>query len=103
MGVDTISTGDTIVWAMEMTEKGIHDFGIRFGEADKMIEMVEKIARQEGVGADLSRGVKYCSEKYGGTDFAMQVKGLEFPRFMGDGSVVRYLRQRSMPYEGLRA
>lgn len=86
MGVDTISTGDTIVWAMEMTEKGIHDFGIRFGEADKMIEMVEKIARQEGIGADLSRGVKYCSEKYGGTDFAMQVKGLEFPQYEPRGS-----------------
>lgn len=86
MGLDTISTGDTIVWAMEMTEKGIYDFGIRFGEADKMIKMVEMIARQEGVGADLSRGVKYASEKYGGTDFAMQVKGLEFPQYEPRGS-----------------
>ena len=86
MGLDTISTGDTIVWAMEMTEKGIYDFGIRFGEADKMIKMVEMIAKQEGVGADLSRGVKYASEKYGGTDFAMQVKGLEFPQYEPRGS-----------------
>ena len=86
MGLDTISTGDTIVWAMEMTEKGLYDFGIRFGEADKMIKMVEMIARQEGVGADLSRGVKYASEKYGGTDFAMQVKGLEFPQYEPRGS-----------------
>ena len=86
MGLDTISTGDTIVWAMEMTEKGIYDFGIRFGEAEKMIEMVELIARQEGVGADLCRGTKYCSEKYGGTDFAMQVKGLEYPQYEPRGS-----------------
>ena len=86
MGLDTISTGDTIVWAMEMTEKGIYDFDIRFGEADKMIKMVDMIARQEGVGADLSRGVKYASEKYGGTDFAMQVKGLEFPQYEPRGS-----------------
>ena len=86
MGLDTISTGDTIVWAMEMTEKGIYDFGIRFGEADKMIKMVEMIARQEGVGADLCKGVKYASEKYGGTDFAMQVKGLEFPQYEPRGS-----------------
>ena len=86
MGLDTISAGDTIVWAMEMTEKGLHDFGIRFGEADKMIEMVELMARQEGVGADLCKGVKYCSEKYGGTDFAMQVKGLEFPQYEPRGS-----------------
>lgn len=86
MGLDTISTGDTIVWAMEMTEKDIYDFGIRFGEAEKMIEMVELIARQEGVGADLCRGTKYCSEKYGGTDFAMQVKGLEYPQYEPRGS-----------------
>ena len=86
MGLDTISTGDTIVWAMEMTEKGIYDFGIRFGEAEKMIEMVELIAKQEGVGADLCRGTKYCSEKYGGTDFAMQVKGLEYPQYEPRGS-----------------
>ena len=86
MGLDTISTGDTIVWAMEMTEKGLYDFDIRFGEADKMIKMVEMIARQEGGGADLSRGVKYASEKYGGTDFAMQVKGLEFPQYEPRGS-----------------
>ncbi len=86
MGLDTISTGDTIVWAMEMTEKGIYDFGIRFGEAETMIEMVELIARQEGVGADLCRGTKYCSEKYGGTDFAMQVKGLEYPQYEPRGS-----------------
>lgn len=86
MGLDTISTGDTIVWAMEMTEKGIYDFGIRFGEADKMIKMVEMIAKQEGVGADLCKGVKYASEKYGGTDFAMQVKGLEFPQYEPRGS-----------------
>lgn len=86
MGLDTISAGDTIVWAMEMTEKGIYDFGIRFGEAEKMIEMVELIARQEGVGADLCKGTKYCSEKYGGTDFAMQVKGLEYPQYEPRGS-----------------
>ncbi len=86
MGLDTISTGDTIVWAMEMTEKGIYDFGIRFGEAEKMIKMVELMARQEGVGKDLCMGTKYCSEKYGGTDFAMQVKGLEYPQYEPRGS-----------------
>ena len=86
MGLDTISAGDTIVWAMEMTEKGIYDFGIRFGEAEKMIKMVELMARQEGVGKDLCMGTRYCSEKYGGTDFAMQVKGLEYPQYEPRGS-----------------
>ena len=75
MGLDTISAGDTIIWAMEMTEKGIHDFGINFGDKVKYLEYLELMARREGVGAELALGVKKLSEKYGGTDFAMHVKG----------------------------
>lgn len=86
MGLDTISAGDVIIWAMEMTEKGIHDFGIRFGEAEKMREYLGLIARREGVGADLAVGVKAASEKFGGTDFAMHSKGLEYPQYEPRGS-----------------
>lgn len=81
MGLDTISAGDTISFAMEMTEKGIHDFGIKFGDKVKYLKYLELMARREGVGADLALGVKKLSEKYGGKDFAMQVKGLEYPQY----------------------
>ena len=86
MGVDTISAGDIICYAMEMTEKGVHDFGIRFGEAEKMLKYIELMARREGVGADLALGVKLLSEKYGGTDYAIHVKGLEYPQYEPRGS-----------------
>lgn len=86
MGLDTISAGDVIIWAMEMTEKGIHDFGIKFGEADKMIQYLELMAKREGIGADLALGVKACAAKYGGEDFAMHVKGLEYPQYEPRGS-----------------
>ncbi len=86
MGLDTISAGDTIIWAMEMTEKGLHDFGINFGDKVKYLEYLELMARREGVGADLALGVKKLSEKYGGTDFAMHVKGLEYPQYEPRGS-----------------
>lgn len=86
MGLDTISAGDTIIWAMEMTEKGIHDFGIRFGEMDKYISYLEDMATGKGPGAELALGVKKLSEKYGGTDFAMHSKGLEFPQYEPRGS-----------------
>lgn len=86
MGIDSISAGDTIIWAMEMTEKGIHDFGIRFGEIDKYIEYLEQMSRGEGPGAELALGVKKLSEKYGGKEFAMHVKGLEFPQYEPRGS-----------------
>lgn len=87
MGVDTISTGDTLVWAMEMTETGRYDFGIHWGEADKMCEYVERLSRrEEGFFTDLANGVKYAAEKYGGFDIAMQVKGLEYPQYEPRGS-----------------
>jgi aldehyde:ferredoxin oxidoreductase len=86
MGLDTISCGDTIVWAMEMTERGIHDFDVRFGEADRMRELVEQMARREGVGADLADGVARAAERFGGADFAMHSKGLEYPQYEPRGS-----------------
>ncbi|PKM84498.1 MAG: aldehyde ferredoxin oxidoreductase [Firmicutes bacterium HGW-Firmicutes-11] len=86
MGLDTISAGDTIIWAMEMTERGVHDFGIRFGEMDKYIEYLELMARKEGVGAELCLGVKKLAKKYGGEDYALEVKGLEYPQYEPRGS-----------------
>jgi len=86
MGLDTISAGDVINWAMEMTEKGIHDFGIKFGDAAKYQEYLKLIAKKEGVGADLALGVRAASKKFGGEDFAMQVKGLEYPQYEPRGS-----------------
>lgn len=86
MGLDTISAGDVITYAMEMTEKGIHDFGIRFGDAVKYHEYLKLMAKREGIGADLALGVKKLAEKYGGEDFAMHVKGLEYPQYEPRGS-----------------
>lgn len=86
MGLDTISAGDTIIYAMEMTEKGIHDFGIKFGDKEKYIEYLKLMAKREGVGSDLALGVKLLSKKYGGDDFAMHVKGLEYPQYEPRGS-----------------
>lgn len=86
MGLDTISAGDTIIWAMEMTEKGLHDFGIKFGDGEGMVRLLKEMATRTGVGAELADGVKIASEKFGGTDFAMQVKGLEYPQYEPRGS-----------------
>ena len=86
MGLDTISVGDVIAWAMEMTEKGVKDFGIRFGDTAKFQEYIRLIAKKEGVGAELAPGVRKAAEKYGGSDFAMEVKGLEYPQYEPRGS-----------------
>ena len=86
MGIDTISSGNVLGFAMEMTERGIKDFGIRFGDVKTYLRMPGLIARQEGIGKELSRGVRYLAKTYGGVEFAMEVKGLELPGYDPRGS-----------------
>lgn len=86
-GLDTISCGVTIAWAMECFEKGLlttEDTGgmeIRFGDGDVMLELIELIAERKGIGDLLAEGSKLAAERLGrgSQEFAMQVKGLEFP------------------------
>ena len=88
-GLDVISTGSTIAYAIECYEKGVltkKDTGgleLKFGDPDVMIELVHKIAKREGVGNLLAEGTKIVSEKLNkGTErFAMHVKGLEMPAY----------------------
>ncbi|MBA7551808.1 hypothetical protein ES705_44358 [subsurface metagenome] len=75
-----------LAYMMEMTERGFHDFGIRFGEAEQAIALVHDIAHRKGLGKDASLGSKKLSEKYGGQDFAIQVKGQEVPAYDPRGS-----------------
>jgi aldehyde:ferredoxin oxidoreductase len=88
-GIDTISAGVAIGWAMELYEKGIltkkdtDGIDLKFGNHAVMIEMLRKIAYKEGLGELLGKGTKKASQKIGkGTgDYAMQVKGLEMPAY----------------------
>jgi aldehyde:ferredoxin oxidoreductase len=88
-GIDTISAGVTIGWAMELYEKGIitkkdtDGIELKFGNHAAVIEMLRKITYQEGLGALLGQGTKKASKKigHGSADFAMQVKGLEMPAY----------------------
>jgi aldehyde:ferredoxin oxidoreductase len=85
LGIDTISTGSVIGWAMECYEKGIFTkadtdgLDLKFGNAKAVFELIHKIAKREGLGALLSGGVKKASQKVGkGSEkFAIQVKGME--------------------------
>jgi len=86
-GLDTISTGASIAFAIEAYEKGLitkEDTGgiaLTWGNADAMLSIVEKIGRREGLGWLLGEGQRIASEKIGGlsAEFATQVKGLEVP------------------------
>jgi len=84
LGLDTISAGATIAFAMECAEKGLlrrHD--LRFGNADIVLSLLEDIAHREGLGALLAEGTRRAAAAIGGEapDFAPHVKGLEIPGY----------------------
>lgn len=89
LGLDTISTGVTIGWAMELFEKGLlttEDTGgieLKFGNHEAMLRLIKMIASRQGIGDILADGVKVAAYKIGkGSEkFAMHVKGLEMPAY----------------------
>jgi len=87
LGMDTMSAGVVAAFAMECTEKGIYDFGARFGELDKHEDMLKKIASRQGSGNILADGVRKASEVVGAESLAVQIKGLEFPGYDPRGVV----------------
>lgn len=88
-GIDTISAGSTIAFAMECFEKGIlteaetGGLPIKFGDPDIIVDLVHLIAKRSGFGDMLAEGSMRMAEKLGqGSEhFAMHVKGLELPAY----------------------
>ncbi len=86
-GLDTISTGGVLSFAIECYEKGIINqtdtkgIEMKWGNAEAMVEMVRQIGEHKGFGALLGQGVKKAAEQIGGLapEYAIHVKGLEMP------------------------
>jgi aldehyde:ferredoxin oxidoreductase len=86
-GMDTISVGAAVAFAMEAFDRGLiteTDLGgmaLRWGDADAMLETVRLIGEKEGFGRILGQGVKKAAEHIGpeAAAFAVHVKGLELP------------------------
>ena len=89
LGIDTISAGNAIAFAMYCYEKGIitkedtDEIDLKFGNSEAIIAMMKKIAYREGFGNTLAEGVKRAAEIIGkGSErFAVHVKGLEPPGY----------------------
>ena len=80
MGMDTISLGSVLGWAMEATERGLIKDGLEWGDYRRALEVAYDIAHQRTeLGRLLGLGVREASRRVGGGsgDFAMHVKGLE--------------------------
>ena len=84
LGIDTISVGGTIAFAMECVERGwLDEPWLTFGSGDAMLRAIELVGRREGLGDLLAEGSRRAAESIGhdSIDFAPQVKGLEIPGY----------------------
>jgi aldehyde:ferredoxin oxidoreductase len=84
LGVDALTTGECISWAMELYEKGqltreeADGLDLSWGNGEAILAIIEKIANRDGFGDILADGSRAAAEKLGrGRDLAMQVKGLD--------------------------
>jgi aldehyde:ferredoxin oxidoreductase len=87
LGMDTISVGGVIAFAIEAYEKGLitrKDTGgleLKWGATDDMVKLIELIAYRKGIGTLLAKGVREAAKQLNqkSADFAVHVKGLEAP------------------------
>ena len=100
-GLDSLSTGNIVGFAMDCYEHGIltkedtDGLDLEFGNAEAMVELVHKIGKREGIGDILAEGVKRASEKIGkgAEKFANHIKGLEMT-----GYDIRGLKTAALGY-----
>jgi aldehyde:ferredoxin oxidoreductase len=89
LGLDTISTGNSIGFAYELFEKGIlttkdtDGLVLKYGDPEPMLKLIEMIGNRKGIGDILAEGVKRAAERIGkgSEEYAMHVKGLEMPGY----------------------
>lgn len=88
-GVDTISCGATLSWAMECYEQGVlskeelDGIELHYGNAEGMIAILEKTLKREGIGDVLAMGSAKAADHLGkGHDYLLTIKGQELPAHM---------------------
>ncbi|PHS35127.1 MAG: aldehyde:ferredoxin oxidoreductase [Alkaliphilus sp.] len=77
MGIDTMSAGNMVAFAIDAAREGKLDLDIKYGDADKVVQLIEDIAYRRGIGNLLADGIKIASKELGLEDLAIHVKGLE--------------------------
>lgn len=106
-GIDTISTGVTIAFAMECAEKGYiksdyDNFTLRFGSNEALLKLIPLIALRKGIGAELSMGTRELAKHigHGSEMFAANVRGLEIAGHSPRGCYMMGLGYSTSPRGG---
>jgi len=77
LGMDTISTGNLVAFAMEASEQGKFPEKIAYGDASAAAALINDIAQRKGSGQILADGIKKAAQFLGMEDQAIHVKGME--------------------------
>jgi aldehyde:ferredoxin oxidoreductase len=77
LGLDTITAGNLAALAIEASSRGKISETLAYGDADAVADLLEKIARREGIGGLLADGIKTAAPEMGMADLAVHVKGME--------------------------
>jgi aldehyde:ferredoxin oxidoreductase len=77
LGMDTISAGSLCAFAMEASETGRITEKIRWGDVDKIAQLLHDISSKKGIGAILAEGIRHAAKTWDMEDVAIHVKGLD--------------------------
>ncbi|MDF2961671.1 MAG: putative oxidoreductase [Paenibacillus sp.] len=80
-GMDTIELGNVLSVTMEASEKGLIAENLSWGDADRMIELIEQMVFRQGVGDILAEGAARAAARFGDAGLAMAVKGQSIPAY----------------------
>lgn len=86
MGMDTISSGATLSYIMEAGGKRLIKTDLKFGSPEGVADALLDIAHRRDQGDEFARGTRWLSQKYGGQEYAINVKGLEMAAYDPRGS-----------------
>lgn len=82
LGMDVISAGNTVAWAVRASNEGHVDRELSFGDDDAALSLIEEIATREGsLGDALADGVEAAAERHGGEELVPTVKSMESPAY----------------------
>ena len=82
LGVDVITAGNAVAWAIRASEGGLVDRDLSFGDPDGARELIREIAtRETPLGDALAEGVDAAAERFGGDDLIPSVKGMDLPAY----------------------
>ena len=77
LGVDTITAGNLCAFAIEAYKRGKTDYPMEYGDVDAIAELLQMIARRQGIGDILAEGIVQAAKTWGLEDIAVHVKGME--------------------------